>query len=265
MVKGVVLSLLALLLCPLAAAERPAPGLDEVLARHYQASGGLEKLRALKGCKLTGTITLDGDDLAMPLVVWRKRPDRLRVETTLAGQTSIQAFDGRRAWWLVPALAPEAQAMPPERERFFRRQARFADPLVFWKEQGSRLELLDGEAGAAGLSQALKLTEPGGREILFFIDAASGLLRASAEPGGAGKEREAAEVLYGDYRPVDGLQLPFTIENRAAGRTRVRIVLNAVQVDPELPESLFAMPAGGEPPRDARPGKPAKKAKPKKK
>ncbi len=261
--KGFVLALILLAgLAPALRGKGPAAAsLEEILSRYYQARGGLDKLRALKGCRMSGTITLAEEGLTLPLVVWRKRPDRLRVETTLAGQTSIQAFDGRQAWWLVPALAAEARAMPPERERFFRRQSRFADPLVSWKEAGSRLELLDGEADGGG--SALKLTAANGREVLFAIDAASGLLRASALPGNAGAEG-AAEVLYGDWRPVDGLQMPFAIENRAGGRTRVRIVLDAVQIDPPLPESLFAMPAGAEAPADAKPGKPGKKAKPKK-
>lgn len=261
--KGFVLVLLVLAGLPgaLPGEDPAAAGLDEVLARYAEARGGLQKLRAMKGCKMTGTITLAEDGVAMPLVVWRKRPDRLRVETTLAGVTSIQACNDRQAWWLVPAYGPAAREMPPERESAFRRQADFADPLAAGKRKAGRLELLDDGPGEDGRFFRLKRTAPDGSEALYWIDAGSGLLRKSAAVAGAGQAAVQAEVVYGDYRPVSGLQMPFALENLASGRTQAKIAFTTIEIDPALPESLFSMPAGVEAPQAARVAKKEKKSK----
>ncbi len=261
--KGFALVLLVLAGLPVALrGEGPAAAsLDDVLARYAEARGGLQKLRAMKGCKMTGTITLAGDGPAIPLVVWRKRPDRLRVETTVAGVTSIQACNDRQAWWLLPADGPAAREMPPERERAFRRQADFSDPLAAGKKKAGRLELLGDEPGEGGRFFRLKRTAPDGSEVLYWIDAGSGLLHKSAAIAGAGTAAAPFAVVYGDYRPVSGLQMPFTLENLASGRTQAKIAFAVIEIDPALPESLFSMPAGTEAPQAARGVKKEKKGK----
>lgn len=219
------------------------PTLDEALAGYYKARGGLEKLQGLKGWKLTGTIVLTAQELAMPLSMWQKFPDKLRVETTFEGRTTVQAFDGRTAWWIVPLISAQAREMPPDQGLPFRRQAGFEDPLVVWKEKGYRLELLGRETAEGVPALKLKLTTADGSVILFFIDDA-GLLRKSAMPLTTGENPPLLEVIYGDYRPVDGLQMPFAIENRDNGRTQMTIAAESIEIAPDLPDSLFAMPGG---------------------
>ena len=238
------------------------PTLDEVLAGYYKARGGLEKLQALQGWKLTGTIVLTAQGLAMPLAIWQKSPDKLRVETTFEGRTTVQAFDGRTAWWIVPLISAQAREMPPDQGLPFRRQAGFEDPLVVWKEKGYRLELL-GRAQAEGApARKLRLTAADGSVVLFFLDD-SGLVRKSAMPLAPGDDPPLLEVIYGDYRPVDGLLMPFAIENRSNGQTQMTIAAESIEIAPDLPDSLFAMPGnaakgegrkGGERKPAAKPG-----------
>jgi hypothetical protein len=239
------------------------PTLDDVLAGYYKARGGLEKLQALKGWKLTGTIVLTAQGLAMPLAMWQKSPDKLRVETTFEGRTTVQAYDGRTAWWIVPLVSAQAREMPPDQGLPFRRQAGFEDPLVVWKEKGHRLELL-GRAQAEGVPvRRLKLTTADGNAVLFFIDDA-GLLRKSAMPLAPGDDPPLLEVIYGDYRPVDGLLMPFAVENRDNGRTLMTIAAESIEIAPDLPDSLFAMPGGGAKGEGRKGGEPKPAATPRK-
>lgn len=266
--KRTILPWLALLLGGILSTGLQGQTLDEVLAKYYQARGGLEKLKALQGWKMTGTIVLPAQELQMPLAMWQKQPDKLRVETTFQGRTTVQAFDGKKAWWIVPFLAPEAREMPADQGLPFRQQADFENPLVVWKEKGYRLELLGREEADGAAAFKLRLNAPGGREILYFLDAASGLERKSAMQLAAGEGQVAVEVLYRDYRPVDGLLMPFAIENRTNGQTQMTMTIESIAIDPDMPDDLFAMPAAKE--KNAGPGnesgKPAaKKEKGKKK
>ena len=91
-----------------------AQTLDDVLAKYYQAHGGLDKLKAVTAIKMSGKLVIPAQGLELPMVRWQKAPDKLRVETLIQDKKIIQAFDGRRAWWINPLLAAGAQEMPQE-------------------------------------------------------------------------------------------------------------------------------------------------------
>lgn len=217
--------------------------LDEVLAKYYEAGGGLAKMKSLAGWKMTGKIAMVAQGLEMPIAMWQQLPNKMRVETIFQGRTIVQACDGRQAWWIVPFISAAAQEMPLEEGRQFCGQADGENPLVVFREKGHELKLLGQELVAGAPAFTLRLTRAGGDEVLFYIDAASGIeLKASRIMKQGGKE-ELAEVVYGDYRMVDGRQMPFAIENRIDGRARVRLTLTAIEINPLLNDDFFAMPA----------------------
>jgi hypothetical protein len=56
------------------------------------------------------------------------------------------------------------------------------------------------------------------------------------------------ETYLSDYKEVHGMMVPFTMESGAKGGTmRQKMVVDSVEYNPNLPDSLFAMPAGTKP------------------
>jgi hypothetical protein len=218
--------------------------LDDVLAKYYQARGGLDKLKAVTSFKMSGKLFVPAQGLELPTVRWQKAPDKLRVETTIQDKKVIQGFDGRTAWWLNPMLAAGVQEMPGEQAALFREQAEFADPLVAYKEKGYGLELVGREDMDGKPAFKLKLSKSAGKEIYFYLDGESGVVLKSSRAMAPGESAPVAEIVYTDYRPVDGLLVPFAIENRAGGKTQARLVLETVAFNPAVGDGLFAMPAG---------------------
>ncbi len=237
--KKILFSIIAVLAL---AAPLCAQTLDEVLAKNYQARGGLDKLKSLAGWKMTGKIVVPAQGLELPVVIWQKTPDKMRVESTFQGRTIVQACAGLKAWWIMPFLSDEAQEMPPEQGRLFRDQADFADPLVVYKEKGYSLELLGKEELQGTPVFKLKLTRDGGREIYFFLDAGSGSELKSMRLMKMGESEALVEILYGDYREVGGHLLPFAIENRLNGEPQMKMTLDAIEINPVLEDAFFAMP-----------------------
>ncbi len=236
--KTIVLLLAVLFLGGLSTAQT----LDEILAKNYKAHGGLDKLKAITARKMSGKIVVSAQGLEMPVVLWQKAPDKLRMETTFQDQKSIQAFDGQKAWWITPFLAGEAQEMPPGQGDFFRNQAAFENPLVVFKEKGYKLKLLGKEDMAGVAVFKLKLTKTDGSEIYFYLDAASGIELKSSMSLKSGETETLAEIIYGDYRSVAGCLLPFAIEDRLEGKTEMKMILDVIEVNPAMDDSLFAMP-----------------------
>ena len=219
-----------------------AQTLDEVLAMNYKAHGGLDRLKSLKSWKMTGKIVIPAQGLEMPMALWQKSPSQMRVESIFQGQKIIQAFDGATAWWIMPFLSEKAQEMPAEQGKLFRDQADFENPLVVFREQGHKLELLGKEDMAGTPVFKLKLTKADGREIHYFLDATSGIDLKSALVVKAGESESLVEVLYGDYKPVDGHMMPFAIENKMNGQTQMQMTIEAIEINPELADAFFAMP-----------------------
>ena len=238
--KKFIFSLLAVLVL---GAPLCAQSLDEIVALNYQGRGGLDKLKSLTGWKLTGKIVVAAQELDMPVTIWQQRPDRMRVESTFQGRTIVQASDGRVAWWIMPFMSEAAQEMPPEQGRLFREQADFENPLVVYKERGYALELLGREDLDNRPAFKLKLTKTGGKEIVLFLDAGSGVELKSAQLMKMGGNEALVEILYGDYRPVSGCLMPFAIENKLNGESQMKMTFDAIEIDPVLEAAFFAMPA----------------------
>src|SRR5205823_12629651 len=97
---GAVLAFCSLLSAPTAPAfAEPVQNLTiaQVLARVYVARGGLVKLRALQGQRVTGTISF-GNDASGPFFVEFRRPMKMHMELTVQNQTVVRIFDGKEGW-----------------------------------------------------------------------------------------------------------------------------------------------------------------------
>lgn len=227
-------SLLGGLLC--------AQTLDEILARNYQAHGGLDKLKAITAMKMSGKMVIPDQGLEMPMVMWRKYPDKMRVESRFEEKKIVQAYDGRKAWWIMPFLSEEPQEMAPEQAKLFAEQADFENPLVVFKEKGYPLELMGKEEMEGTLVFKLKLTKPDGREIFFYLDAESGFEVKSTLTLKIGETETLNEILYGKYKPVDGLMMPFYVENRMNGKSQMQMTMETLELNPAMDDAIFAMP-----------------------
>jgi hypothetical protein len=231
--------LAAALLLP--AATAVAQTLDDVVARNLLARGGLDKLRALAGARMTGRISfgIGGD---APFTLERKRPRCMRAEFVLQGARGIQAFDGKSAWTLAPG-EKTAERLDPEETREVEDQADFDGPLVDWKAKGHTLELLGKQSLGGAESWKLKLVTRNGNLRTIFLDAASYLevrIEGKRSFGGGAVEVESA---LSDYRDVAGIKLPFRIESGPKGvPQRQRIVFDKIEIDVAIDDARFRMP-----------------------
>jgi outer membrane lipoprotein-sorting protein len=226
----------------LAAGLSGAQTLDEVLAKNYQARGGLDKLKAVLSIKMSGKIVIPDQGIEMPMVIWQKHPDKMRVESTFQEKVIVQAYDGRKAWWIMPFLAPGAQEMSQEQSQEFKEQADFENPLVVYKEKGYKLELLGKENLETVPVFKLKLTKREGREIYFYLDAAIGIELKNTMVLKSDAGENVNEIIFSDYKPVKDLLLPFHFENKTNGKTQAQLTLATIEINPVIDDAIFVMP-----------------------
>ncbi len=127
--KMLMLLALGLLLAPVVQAQT----VDEVLAKHFEALGGLEKIKSLNTMRVTGTMGI-GPGMEAPFTMERKRPGKSRMEFSIQGMTGIQAFDGEKTWSVMPFMGKkDPEVGSDEDNKNAQDDADFDGSLIVWK------------------------------------------------------------------------------------------------------------------------------------
>jgi len=225
------------------AAPAGAQTVDEVIAKHLEARGGLARIKAVQSIRMTGKMTL-GPGIEAPVVLELKKPSSVRLEITFQGNTGVQAYDGKSGWGISPmAASKNPEPMSAEDLKDMEEQADMDGPLVDWKAKGHTVELMGREKIEGSDTYKLKLTLKNGDVRYIYIDVDSALeLRTDAKRTIRGSETET-EVVTSDYKEIGGLILPYTITQGAKGNPQKQtIIVEKIELDPVLDDARFKMP-----------------------
>lgn len=238
--KLLTLLALGLLLAPVAHAQT----VDEILAKHYEAQGGLEKLKALNSRRVTGTMGV-GPGMEAPFTMENKRPGMRRIEFTLQGMTGIQAFDGEKAWSVMPFMGKkDPEVASDEDNQKEKDDADFDGALVDWKAKGHTVELAGKESIEGADAYKLKVTKKNGDVETYYVDTETYLLvKQEGKVKRRGTEMES-EMFFSDYKDVDGYMVPFSMEQGAKGMPqRQKMTFSKIELNVPIEDSRFKMPA----------------------
>jgi len=221
-----------------------AESVDEILSRHVEARGGRQKIQELTSVRMTGTIAF-GPGQPAPFSLQMRRPNKMRTEFVFQGMTGIQAFDGERAWAVLPmAGKTEAEYLPAEAAREAAEQADIEGPLVDAAAKGHKVELMGHEKVDGRDCVKLMVTLESGTVRYVYLDAVTFLEVKGEGRRMAGGDEVMLETYYRDYRDVGGLKLPFLIEAGPAKRPeKQKIVLDRIELNVLLRGSEFERPA----------------------
>ena len=228
----------------LAATALPAQTVDEIVAKYYQAAGGVEAMEGVKSMRISGTMTL-GPGMEAPFTRIALRPNLQRMDFTLQGQTGTQAFDGEHAWQFMPWMGQTApDTMPDDLAKNMREESAFDGPLVDYAVRGIRVELVGKEEVDSSSTYKLKVTMPQGDVTYYYLDSTTYLpIRTETPQTVQGKSVTVVSTMK-DYRPEGGVMMPHHIEVGPGAA----FVIDSVEINPPLTPADFRMPPkpGGE-------------------
>ena len=134
-------SILVLAVVLLAVGFTSAQNLEGILAKIYDARGGLKNIKAVESARMSGKLVIPGMMEAPVTLEW-KRPDKIRMEFETPQGNGTQAFDGEKAWAFMPGMGAPMELSGPQADGI-RRQADMIDgPLIDWKDKGNSVEYL---------------------------------------------------------------------------------------------------------------------------
>jgi hypothetical protein len=263
-----------------AAAAPGEPTAEQVVERHVAARGGLAAWRALQALSLHGRMDAGPGDLEaraariaragspagrvrvgsaasaaghpeaaaqvqLPFTLEMKRPHKSRIEIEFGGRTALQVFDGTQGWLVRPYLnRSDAEPFTPEQLKAQAAERDLDGPLVDYAAKGTAVKL-------AGVAQVdgrdaydLELTTRDGRVQHVWIDTRSYLdVKVEGLPRRMDGRMHRVWVTQRDFRPVQGLMMPFVLETAVEGyRETHRTIIDKAAVNPNLDDARFAKP-----------------------
>jgi hypothetical protein len=219
---------------------------DELLAKHAEARGGLEKIKAIQSLQLTGKLKLSGDFTAEFSILRRiKRPGQARMDATLQGLTSVRAWDGHEGWAISPLFGrkdPERTSLDESKDMMD--LADLDGPLVDSATKGERIDYLGTEDIEGTVAHKLRVTFSDGDVQYVYLDPDYYLvIRVLYRRSVRGAQAET-ETDFGNYEKVNGVYFPFSIDSGPKGGAKNRrITIDKAEANLPLTDELFRFPA----------------------
>ncbi len=206
--------------------------LADLLNKHVEALGGREVLDHLHTFSIHGTI--ETGTSAGQVQSWGRMPWYYREWVDLGPLTRVVVFDGTDAW-TVDHNGFTRSLSGPEKAH-----AAVSSALALFKYTEPMPDSFNLEqAGEDSLHYILSLTYEGEGEHLLYIDK-DDLLLTKAVIQHFGFPTEAR---FRDYRPVAGIMIPHqTVQSMGGTGLEIVVTVQEVQVNQELPDSLFQTP-----------------------
>jgi len=227
-----------------ATSERAKLPPAQFIARPIEARGGLLKIKAIRSLRSVGRVEIG--PVILDLSIENPR-GAFRSDTSIQGMTKTEAFDGVQGWVIDPFAgkgpSAEAEPMSPEQLKTAELQGDLDGHLVDSATKGHKIVYV-GMASVNGVeAYALKISLKNGEDLMSFIDSTSFMeIKTTQKAMSQGKDVEV-ETTLGDYRPVNGVLFPFSLEISTQGQPQaMKIVLSKVEANSPIDSARFKMP-----------------------
>jgi len=221
------------------------PGLgqtaQDILKKMVEAQGGKKVFESIQDMTFSGTLEMIQQGMTGALAVYKKEPDKRRVDIDFQGFVVTQAFDGEAAWGTnLQTFATEV--FSGEEAASLKRDSM---PLVasLDPEKYGISYLYKGREKIDNKDYfVLEASYADGFKATFFIDPETYLPHKTKTKAGLPMSGEAEiEQIDSDYKKVGEMTIAHSTITYANGQEYMKIVISNVSFNTGLSESLFKM------------------------
>lgn len=219
----------------------PAPTVQALLDKHVQAIGPIERVQTRRlRMRIIGMAPFE-----LPVVVEASRPNMIRKEVSLQGNTQVTAFDGKQAWKTDPFVAGGAtpSPLPADEAKALIDEADFDGVLVQPAAKGIKVAYAGPAVVDGKPVHALNVTLVNGNTATVWLDAATYLEVKRTQLGPVMGQLKPLDIFTSDYRVVDGIRMPHKMEIGLSGaKERMSIIIDSAEMNVRLDPARFAKP-----------------------
>lgn len=214
--------------------------LQDVIAKHLEARGGVDKLTAMTTVKVTGSMNTQGGE--MKFTQSMKDNKKFRVDITVQGMNMIQAFDGTVGWGTNPMGGNKPEKAGPETAKRLPEEADWVGVFIDTEKKGYKLELVGSVDLEGSTVYKVKITNKDGEDRFTYIDAVTWLVVKEDKKMNFGGGDMDMELYYTNYQEVNGVQVPMQTDYKFQGQDVMSMTFDKIETGMDLPDSMFAFP-----------------------
>lgn len=215
--------------------------LEEILRKHF-AAVNQSKLSTVQTIITKGKAGQMG--MYFQFTQIQKRPLKTYLEMELPDMMAIQVFDGSKGWAVEPWTGSKLARELDEAEiRSLKKQAGIDGDLYNWKSKGYQLELAGKEEFDGNPVFSVRMERADGSIFFYLLDEKSYFIMARISFEETEEGWVANTTVFGDYRNVEGVMLPHSVEILSDEETLVHYIYDSIELNKNIPDSKFGKPA----------------------
>jgi outer membrane lipoprotein-sorting protein len=221
-----------------------AQTVDDVIAKYVDAMGGKDKLNSIQSLHLTGISTSqNGTEITSD--IWKVNNKLYRRVVNFGTGTVTTLITDKGGWQTNFRNGGAFEPMQEQQRNNQLYEMDCAGPLVDYAAKGHKAELIGKETIDGKDCYKIKLTTKEGRELNYYIDAASNYIdrlsykgRGRPAAGGGGGEEIEIAVNYSKYdKTPDGYTFPFSLAT--TGGFAGTMTFEKIEVNPKIDDKLY--------------------------
>jgi outer membrane lipoprotein-sorting protein len=209
---------------------------NEIIKKHFEAVNQ-DQFTNLKSIVVTSELVIPGGKA--PSKTYFKFPDKIRIEVTQDGKTTITAYDGKTAWRLSPD-ENDGKAYELGKESTNEDQLMsILDGYFFcYKQRSNNVSLMGTEKLLGKDNYKIKCKSSPDDSSYIYLDTNTYLISKIQKP----VKDKFNETYLSDYRKTgNNMIFPFTF-NINTPFSRTFQLIKDIKVNADLNDSLFTMP-----------------------
>ncbi len=215
-----------------------AQSLDDIV-KQYSAAIHSDKLASIKTIKITGKMSAMG--MEMPMVMFMKNPNKIKVTYSFNGLDMVSVFDGEKGYTMNPMTgSTEPVELTGEQLKQVQNNNAFRNELmIYYKNNQVTSEGVEDVNGNP--ANKLKITPENGNPIYMFLDKKTGLIvKTSTTVEQMGTSMNVDSYMT-DYTDTKGVMMPKKTTAMANGMEAATITFDLIEVDVPMEDSLFKL------------------------
>lgn len=214
--------------------------MEDVIAKHIKAKGGLANWSKIKSMKITGNYT--GFSITDTFTLTKAKPNKILFDHKLNSRDMLIGFDGKEAWWFNGWMEmPVTTKVEGNDYKVLIQDAEFATPFFSYKDQNLKLSF-NGEGDFDGSpSLVFEVVRNEDHKEIWHLDPDTYLEMARISPGSEFGRPITQTTIYDDFRNVQGVQIPFYTETEFHTRHRV-MEIEKIEINTAISSDVFKWP-----------------------
>lgn len=227
-------------ICLAVISQLSAQDLATVIAKSEKAIG-LKARKKLKSLETSGHLVMRDAEAKIPFKVIQKKPDGLRIETSIFGFKAIQTYDGESAWRLTPTQGMEALKTDPREMEFLSNVLAIDGPFSVDNSENYSLKY-GGKTEYNNTKFELVLWNSKTQRLKYYINPDTWLIdivRYEYQKNGGWYSMEYRVKTYQDFQ---GAKFPLDLVAMRNGVEMIYLTVTKLNLPDKIDDSLFDKP-----------------------